>query len=997
MTKALTFQEVVMRLERFWAEQGCLIWQPYNIQVGAGTWNPATALRVLGPEPWDVAYVEPSTRPADGRYGENPNRWQQYYQYQVILKPDPGNPQEMYLASLEALGIDLHKHDVRFVEDNWESPALGAWGLGWEVWLDGQEITQFTYFQQAGGFDLDPVAVEITYGLERIVMYLQEVDSFVQIKWTDDVTYGDVLLSSEVESCRYNFETADIARLTQMYTLYEQEARSALEHGLVIPAHNYVLKCSHTFNILDARGAIGVTERARYFARMKNLSQQVAVAYLKQREEMGFPWLRRGRSRALAETAEATPVAFPDFPAPFLLEIGVEELPVGDQELALAQLRQMMPKLLADARLSYDGVEVYAAPRRLVVSVNELAPRQPDQEQVIKGPPAKAAFDADGKPTKAAEGFARSAGVPLADLVVRDFDGREYLTAVRREKGRSAGEVLSEMLPTLIGNLRFPLAMRWNAMQAVFSRPIRWLVALLGDAVVPFSVAGVASGRTSRGLRSLGSPALTVPAAQRYFAVMKEHDVIVNQAERREMVRRQVEVLAQSVGGEAEHNPTLLSEVADLVEYPTAILGNFDPSYLVLPKDVLIAVMEKHQRYFPVVRHGQLLPHFVAVANGNRDDVAAIRHGNEEVLRARYADAAFFYEADTRKPLADFWARLDTLTFQAKLGSMKDKAERLVRLVPVLAEMTHVSEQERQVALRAAYLAKADLVTQMVVEHTSLQGIMGRDYALKSGEDPAVAEAIYEHYLPRFAGDDLPATMPGILVGLADRLDSLVGLFAVGLAPSGSADRYGLRRSALGLVQILIGRRLDLSLTEAVRASAALQPVTVSDAQQREVVDFVIQRLRAWLLDSGFRYDLVDAALSVRGDNPHRAYQTLTSLASWVERDEFARVLTAYSRPSRIVRDLPETLPLRPEHLTEAAARQLYEAYKEAEKRMAAVHDLDGLISVFAPLVGPIDRFFADVFVMVDDKELREARLALLQRIAQLPQRIVDLTKVQGY
>ncbi|MGB9593733.1 MAG: glycine--tRNA ligase subunit alpha, partial [Anaerolineae bacterium] len=290
MGKALSFQEVIMRLERFWADKGCLIWQPYNVQVGAGTMNPATVLRVLGPEPWNVAYVEPSVRPDDGRYGENPNRWSQYYQYQVILKPDPGNPQELYLESLEALGIDLRRHDVRFVEDNWQQPALGAWGLGWEVWLDGLEITQFTYFQQAGGFVLDPVAVEITYGLERIVMFLQGVKSFVDIDWGAGRTYGDVLLQQEIEHCTYNFDRASVPRLQELFRLYEAEARNALEARLVIPAHDYVLKCSHTFNVLDARGAIGVTERAHYFARMRDLARAVAEAYVAQREEMGHPW-----------------------------------------------------------------------------------------------------------------------------------------------------------------------------------------------------------------------------------------------------------------------------------------------------------------------------------------------------------------------------------------------------------------------------------------------------------------------------------------------------------------------------------------------------------------------------------------------------------------------------------------------------------------------------------------------------------------------------------
>jgi glycyl-tRNA synthetase alpha chain len=290
----ITFQDLIMRLEAFWAEQGCIIAQPYDLEVGAGTFNPHTLLRVLGPEPWRVAYVEPSRRPTDGRYGENPNRLQHYYQYQVILKPSPLEVQELYLKSLTAFGIDPLEHDIRFVEDDWESPTLGAWGLGWEVWLDGMEITQFTYFQQAGSIDLDPVSVELTYGLERIAMYLQGVDNVYDLVWTEGITYGDVHHRGEWEHSTYNFEEADIDMLWQLFELYEKEARRLLERGLVLPGYDYCLKCSHTFNLLDARGAISVTQRTSYIARIRDLARRAAEAYLRQREEMGYPLLKKG-------------------------------------------------------------------------------------------------------------------------------------------------------------------------------------------------------------------------------------------------------------------------------------------------------------------------------------------------------------------------------------------------------------------------------------------------------------------------------------------------------------------------------------------------------------------------------------------------------------------------------------------------------------------------------------------------------------------------------
>ncbi len=294
MTKPLSFQQIILTLQEFWTSRGCTLWQPYNHQVGAGTMNPATALRVLGPEPWNVAYVEPSVRTDDGRYGDNPNRLQQHTQFQVILKPDPGNPQEIYLDSLYALGIKRDEHDIRFVEDNWESPALGAWGLGWEVWLDGLEITQFTYFQQAGGQVLDPVSVEFTYGLERIAMFLQGVRSVYDIDFDGVHTYGEIYLRNEIEQCIYNYELANVDGLRRAYDFYESEAKAALAHEppLVMPAHDYVLKCSHTFNLLDSRGAIGVTERANYFRRMRDLSRSVATAYVEQRKAMEYPWLK---------------------------------------------------------------------------------------------------------------------------------------------------------------------------------------------------------------------------------------------------------------------------------------------------------------------------------------------------------------------------------------------------------------------------------------------------------------------------------------------------------------------------------------------------------------------------------------------------------------------------------------------------------------------------------------------------------------------------------
>lgn len=1013
VSKPLSFQQVIMRLQEYWAEQGCLIWQPYSEKVGAGTANPGTILRVLGPEPWNVAYVEPSYRPDDGRYAENPNRMQMHTQFQVILKPAPADSQELYLRSLEAIGIDRNQHDIRFVEDNWESPALGAWGLGWEVWLDGLEITQYTYFQQSGGIPLDPIPVEYTYGLERIVMYLQGVKEVWQIDWDGRRTYGDVLKLPEIEHCKYDFEVADVTRLKAMYDLFEAEARNCLAHRLVIPAHDYVLRCSHTFNLLDARGAIGVTERAYFFARMRDLARQVSEAYVEQREREGYPWLEGAvtGSRLKVEGSESRPSTFNLQPSTYLLEIGTEELPGHDLADAIGQLKAAAPKLLADLRLAHGGVFVSGTPRRLAVLVHELAPGQTDEEAAVKGPPAERAFDASGAATPAAVGFARKNGVPVEALEIRQEGAGRYVYAVVRKVGRPAAEVLAEALPGLVAGIKFGKTMRWNSTNSAFSRPLRWFVSLLGDAVLPFEYAGLHAGRITHGPRAAGSPELEVASADAYLPLLAEHRVIVDRDARRAEVARQVAALAAEVGGAVPDDPALLDEVTDLVEQPTALRGSFAEEHLRLPKDVLVTVMKKHQRYFPVIRGGAeagadggeanaaapLMPYFIAVRNGPAEYLDVVRAGNEGVLRARYADAGYFFKADTSHKLAEFTPRLATLTFQEKLGSMLDKVARVGKLTPALAPMLGLTAAEVEVAQRAAALFKSDLATQMVVELTSLQGIMGREYAKLSGEPEAVAQAIFEHYLPRFQGDILPATRPGLLLGIANRLDSLVGLFAVGLAPTSTADPFGLRRDALGLVQALAGRGQPFDLRPALDAAAAEMPVPAGPQVLADVLAFIRDRLYVWLRDQGLAHDVVSAVLAEQAHDPARAAQAARELAALTQAPDWSEILTAYARCKRIVRNVPGVYPVAPEHYTEEATRGLYEAWRMADSRWQGGRTMGDLGRILRDLQAPINRFFTDVLVMAEDPAVRQARLALVQRVAALADGVVDLSQLQGF
>ncbi|MHB8779605.1 MAG: glycine--tRNA ligase subunit beta, partial [Anaerolineales bacterium] len=863
-----SFQSIILKLQDFWAAHGCLITQPYYTQVGAGTMNPATFLRVLGPEPWNVAYVEPSVRPDDGRYGENPNRFQLHTQFQVILKPDPTNPQELYLESLNALGIDPRQHDIRFVEDNWEQPAISAWGLGWEVWLDGQEITQFTYFQQMGGVALDPVSVEITYGLERILIALNNAKAIWNEPWgsiqdresVSVVTYGEIRRQEEFEHSKYYFETADVERVRAMYDLFSAEADACLAGGLIVPAHDYVLKCSHSFNILDTRGAISVAERQAFFRRIRELAKGVAVAYGEQRKGLEYPLLKETSPLSQRERAEGEGV-IPTTPQSFLLEIGVEELPANDVDTAHAHLTTRIPTLLDELHLTHGDIRVFTTPRRLAVSIENLSPNQPDREDLVKGPPADKAFDKDGKPTQAALGFAKKNNLDPASLEAREIDGGKYIAAVVKQKGRPTPEVLVDALPKLVESIKFEKSMRWNDSGIAFSRPIRWYVALLGDMLIPFEYAGVVSGNTSRGLRPYGSPEIKIPSADKYFDVIREAGIVLNKEERKASIVEQVKQAAALVGGEAILDDDLLNEVTNLIEMPTAVMGGFNEEFLTLPRDVLISVMKKHQRYFPVQkvskvsevskvspdtltpRHTDtaLLPHFIAIRNGDDIGIDTVREGNEHVLGARFADADFFVREDVKNPLEYYRAQLSGLTFHTKLGSMLDKSERMLKLAEELAVMLGLSEAETLNVKRSTFLAKADLVTQMVTEMTSLQGIIGREYALRSGEKEEVAVAIGEQY------QTAPQTKVGLAVALADRLDSLVGLFAAGLAPTGAKDPFGLRRAAIGVVQPLIEHDVDFDLTEAVKKSAKTQPIEVKDEVQEQILDFITGRLKVVL------------------------------------------------------------------------------------------------------------------------------------------------------
>jgi glycyl-tRNA synthetase beta chain len=679
-----------------------------------------------------------------------------------------------------------------------------------------------------------------------------------------------------------------------------------------------------------------------------------------------------------------------------LLEIGTEEIPAKFMPGILSQMETVFKNRFEEHRIGFSELRAMGTPRRMALIVRDVADIQMDKTSENRGPSVKVAFGADGKPTKAAEGFARGQGITAAELIVKDG----YVYAVIHETGRPVKDILPQLLPELIAGLTFPKSMRWGDMDIRFVRPIRWLVALLGSEVIPFTLAEIATGNVTRGHRFLSKGELTIKDANDYLNRLAENHVMVDQDVRRKVIREQIEKMARSQGGEASIDEDLLEEVVYLVEYPTALFGRFEEKYLELPSQAIITPMREHQRYFPVWGPDhKLLPIFITVRNGGADYIDIVRHGNERVLRARLADARFFFEEDQKVPLADRVEKLKTMVFQEGLGTIYDKTVRLERLSLETAKAAGVDAGLKEFIERGAHLAKADLVTGMVYEFTELQGVMGRQYALINGEDPIVADAIFEHYLPRFAGDILPDTPAGRAISIADKMDNIVATFSRGLIPTGSQDPYALRRQALGIVLILVHAKYHLSLTKLI--ADAMDLLAISGQERREklttdLVEFFKLRVKNILADENLRYDMIDAVMATGIDDIYDTW--LRGQAMLLEGGTIAmqRAVQAFTRVSNLAKNAVAE-EIDPQVFTTEAEQSLYQAYLAARGQidsMTAAKDYQGVMRTMADLAAPIDTFFGAVMVMAEDMTVRNNRLALLRAITGLTARMADLSKI---
>lgn len=707
-----------------------------------------------------------------------------------------------------------------------------------------------------------------------------------------------------------------------------------------------------------------------------------------------------------------------------LFEIGTEEIPAKFMPGILKQLKELAAAKMQELRIPFEDITVYGTPRRMAFIAGGVAETQADVVVEAKGPSVKIAY-VSGAPSKAAQGFARGQGVDVKDLVVRD----NYVYAVKHLAGQPVVELLPGLLMDILTSLSFPKTMRWADYEFRFVRPIRWMVALFGDQIIPAEICGVKSGKFSMGHRfmqqslkaaaesqGLLSAALSkvgnkvysalagvkgaveIPSAGDYKKVMYDNFVMVDQDERRALILQQIKDLAAQNGGEAEINEDLLEEVNYLVEWPTALCGKFEEKFLSLPKECIITPMREHQRYFPVLdEDGNLLNKFITVRNGGSEHLDIVTHGNERVLRARLSDAEFFFNEDRATKLEDRLEKLKTVSFQEGLGNMYDKSERLVKMAEMLrfAINTPVDEEELR---RCALLCKTDLVTGMVIEFTELQGVMGREYALLDGEKPEVATGIFEHYLPRFAGDALPATTIGRIVGIGDKLDNICATFSRGLAPTGSQDPYALRRQALGVINILLDANYHISLAKIIAGTLYLLDIKPEETGKLvpQIMEFFKQRLRNLLMDQGIRYDVIDAVFAdKRNDDMVDLAVRCKALADYVEAGNAEPLVQVSVRVSNLCKKIEKEVAISGALFKDESENKLHEVVAAVSKEIIpeiVLYDYAAVLKAGEKVIEPVNAFFDNVMVMDEDENVKNNRLAMLEEVRGIVNAVGDLS-----
>ena len=683
-----------------------------------------------------------------------------------------------------------------------------------------------------------------------------------------------------------------------------------------------------------------------------------------------------------------------------LFEIGTEEIPAKYMHDTLGQIKVIAENKLNENRIRFKNIKALGTPRRIILIVGGLEEKQSDIDEFIKGPSKKVAFDESGQPTKAALGFLKSQGAQEKDAIIQLVGDIEYIFVKKHEKGKETSEILKSILPEIIYSLSFPKSMRWSNYNIKFARPIRWIVALLGEEVIEFSMEGVSSSKITRGHRTLSNKEIEINNADEYIDKMRNEFVMVSQHERKKVIVDQINKIVQDKNAKALIDEELLEEVIYLVEYPTALMGEFEDEFLELPKEAVITPMKEHQRYFPVFdENNKLLPCFITVRNGNDEYLDIVRIGNERVLRARLKDAQFFYNEDLKHKLEDRVESLKAIVYQEKLGTIYDKVERIAKIGEFIGQKIGLNKEQRNSLNRAAYLCKTDLMTGMVNEFDELQGIMGREYALKNGENEEIAQSIFSHYLPKFSGDETPNDVIGQILSISDRMDSIIGSFGIGVQPTGSQDSYGLRRQAIGIIAILSERDINIDFKEIISYSIDLLENKLTEEKVKlteDLISFFKQRVRVSLIDKGNKYDVVDSVLEVRFSDINDIVDRVETISKVIECSEFVKLQAALTRANNLTSKVV-TDSVNSEYFENDYELKLFEVnnkVRQAIDEKLKKKNYKEAIQTLYESTDSINSFFDNIMVIVKDEKVKNNRLALLKAAVENSKKICDFSKI---
>lgn len=1003
MKPILTFQQIIQKLNDYWSSRGCIIGQPYGVEVGAGTANPHTFFRALGPEPYNVAYVEPSRRPQDGRYGQNPNRFQHYFQYQVILKPAPKNNMDVYIQSLKELGINQTEHDLRFVEDNWESAPLGAWGLGWEVWLDGMEISQYTYFQQFAGMELPNPCLEITYGLERIAMYIQNVNDYHDLMWNNDLTYADLFEKNEYWQSKYNFDTANISIQKELFEKYFILANEELKNKNYSASYDNLLKLSHVFNILDARGVVSLADRTLRFKQMGNIAKEVAKLYLEEREALKFPWLNKITpidDKSLI-TLKQEKLKDNNNREELLVELGFEEIPAK----YLIEWSQILNSEWLKNKFEQYGfkpkdISLFITPRRIIFNLKSVE-LTVQKEENIKGPLWNICYKGEEE-TEIFKNF------------IKKFDNKEY--AVKKENinnndflmvkykdSISLESVLQKIVEDLIKEAPVRKFMKWdNNKENKFIRPLRWILALRGNKHLNLSLLSIQSSKYTYNPRYLDPEQVEINNTESYWEFIKSTGIVVNQDYRKKLIYSEVEKEGYELSEEIDKYILLNTY---LCERPLVKFIPLADKYYYLPYQVIRTMLEEHQKY--LIRNKNDKVEFGIVLNGKNYSKNSIE-GYLKVTTARLEDAIFYYTQDIKKGLPN---REDLKTIVAhqplvinkipsswkKLGIGEDskdiwntyycKALRVGLISDKLLELFGVREKDiYKIAKQNIRNIKSTMLVKQIPElETKLAGSFIKKF-IKDSEE--IAKIVDEHYLPSQSKEKLPTSIYSLSLSIADKIDTLVTLAITNCLPSGSNDPYETRKTVYNLLRLFkedYGFSKHLKMIDLNEIIEFAYNLTIDSFEKESLIEFIRQRIYTEFKEIWDNDQVLRAIVNAKDFNISLMKENLIFLNSLLlKEDKTIELLLDSAKRIKNILFNKEVIKLANGEVSSFSLLNT-----EAEIELIKSIKTESTINNIIKLVKPLETFFNESKVLDENIELSKQRIALLTRLQQWMNKII--------